>query len=319
MTAPSLKPGAVVTVTGSGGFIGRHLLPALQCDGWQLRAASRGPLVPGAAPAELQPQTPSAALVEALAGSDALVHLAGLAHDRAGGADARALERINADWTLRLFEACRSAGVSRMIWLSSIKVLGDVAAEPLPEDAPHAPADDYARSKAAGERRLLAAHDGATALTIVRPPLVYGPGVAGNLRLLLRGLDSGVPLPLGRAVARRSLLGVTSLVEALLHLLRRPSEGEARILHLADDDDLRVVDLLESLAAGLGRSPRLLAVPPAAVRAGAWLLGRSGVYERLFEPLRVDQRNSRAWLGWSPSVSQAQQLTETAQWYSRHR
>jgi len=318
VTLASPQSAAVVTVTGSGGFIGRHLLSALRRSGCRIRGASRQQPPAGVTPVELQPQTPAGTLVDALAGSDVLVHLAGLAHDRAGGADSQALESINRDWTLRLYEACRRAGVAQMIWLSSIKVLGDVAAEPLSEQAPYAPADAYARSKAAAERGLLDAQQAPTALTIVRPPLVYGPGVAGNVRLLLRWLDRGVPLPLGRAHARRSLLGVTSLAQALVHLVGRQSD-EARILHLADDDDLRVVDLLEALASGLGRRPRLFAVPPPVLRAGAHLLGRSAVYERLFEPLRVDQRSSRAWLGWSPTVSQQQQLTETGQWYLRHR
>ena len=181
-------------VTGAGGFIGSHLAPALADAGWQV--------------------------TQELAGVDAVFHLGGLAHGGAQGADAEQLHQVNALDTLNLFQRAVAAGVPLFVWLSSIKVLGDVSSAPFTAADPLAPAGAYARSKAAGERLLQAEAAGSTRLAIVRPPLVYGPRVKANFLQLLQWADRSWPLPLGSATAPRAMVSVDNLVSAAAGLSR---------------------------------------------------------------------------------------------------
>jgi UDP-glucose 4-epimerase len=196
--------------------------------------------------------------------------------------------------------------------LSSIKVLGEVSARPLTVDAPYAPADAYGRSKMEAEKALLdAARVGGTELAIVRPPLVYGPGVKANFLMLLRLVRLnrlGLPLPLGDARAPRSFVGVRNLVDLIAALATRGSG----VFHVSDPEDLSVVDLFARLG---GRSGLMIRVPGAAMRRMARWTGQQAIYLRLFESLQLDQSATRATLGWQPPLGVGQQLEETMTWY----
>lgn len=297
---------ARLTVTGAGGFVGRHLCDAARDAGHALQALTRTDL-------DLE-RASDAALAQALAPGDVVVHCAGIAHEAAEAArrDPQLLYRFNRDLTERLYRAAAAAGAARFVWLSSIKVLGETSTQPLPVSAPLAPASPYPDSKAQGERQLQAAmQELGLPVTIIRPPLVYGPGVGANFRTLLRWVLSGRPLPLGRATAPRSLVGVRNLCSAVLASTAAPPG----IYHVADGPALGVAALLRAVAAAARQDISLWRAPPAAMAAAATLIGRRSVYQRLFEPLELHTADSEARLGWRPPHTLEAQLQETVTWY----
>jgi len=306
---------SVALVTGAAGFVGRHLVSRLRSDGVRVRVLARD--ASRLAGVEMLNEAFTLESTEddwavALEGVDLVYHLAGIAHRRA---KAEELAAVNEHSPARLYRAAGRAGVGAFVWLSTVKVLGEVSAEPLTEDSVVVPEDAYAASKAAGEARLLALTGASTRLAIVRPPLVYGPGVKANflhLLALARLATRGIPLPLGNATALRSMVGVTNLCD---FLTRVGAVGEG-VLHVADADDLSVVDVLTRLV-GVARL-KLLDVPASWMRSLLAAVGRRGVYTRLFEPLRLGSRASREALAWQPPAPTGALLDETFEWYLRH-
>ena len=302
-----------VLLTGSGGFVGAHLHRHLaQCNA---RVVS-GVRTPAQDALHLRwTGVDHATLVHSLRASeiDVIVHLAGLAHGDSREASAPQLLQVNAQQSYRLYQAAAAAGVRRFVWLSSIKVLGERSSAPLSADAPLRPEDAYARSKAEGERLLLAAADaaGAPQLAILRPPLVYGPGVGANFLRLLRLAQSRLPLPLGGADAPRSMVGIDNLVSVLEVLTHRGSG----IFHVSDGEDWSVAHWLHQLGSAMQRAPRLFFVPPAVLRGLARMVGRGSVAARLLDPLQVDSTTSNALLNWQPVSDVQAQLEATVRWF----
>lgn len=294
-----------ILVTGASGFIGRHLVPALQSQGLVVMTG-------------LAWQGSRFAQELEAAGITAVIHLAGMAHGQVAAAEQQQLHQVNAVATDQLFAACQQAGVETFIWLSSIKAIAERASEPLLVDHVPQPEDAYARSKAAGEQ-LLAARVGSpdnsgthpTRLVVVRPPLVYGPGVAANFFQLIHWAGRGIPLPFAGATALRSLVGVDNLVSFLHHALQAPTGT----YHVSDGDDQSVAQLLRSCAQLMQRPIRLFSVPDALLLTLGQLTGRRGQVERLLQPLRVDISQSCTRLSWQPPFSVEQQLEGTVQWY----
>ena len=298
-------------VTGAGGFIGGHLSTALVARDCQVRRIKRTEL-----------STPD------LQGVDTLFHLAGLAHAGAQGADRREMFSVNAEQTLALFRKAGEAGVDRFVWLSSIKVLGDVSEHPLTVAAPYQPGDVYAESKAEAERLLLEEAStitrNGTQLSIVRPPLVYGRGVGANFYAMLSAADSSWPLPLKSAQAPRAWLGVDNLVDMLVLLAdtnarsKSIESNEAKIWHVRDLEESNVRQMISLCRELMSRSAHLWSVSPRiAMMAGA-LLGRRDMVSRLFQPLRVDMSDTQRQLGWQPPNPQLQQLKQVVAWYQTH-
>jgi UDP-glucose 4-epimerase len=299
----------VSLIVGAGGFVGRHLDRHLRAQGDCVRYVSRrqdlecwrGLQVLG---------TSEATLTEALAGIDRIFFTAGIAHEAV--ADGRGeLHRLNVVAPVHWLRAANRAGVSGFVWLSSIKVLGDVSPRPLLVDDPYRPGDAYAHSKVEAERQLLATPATATAVSIVRPPLVHGPGVRGNFRRLLNWADGPWPLPVKHAGALRSLVSADNLCA----LLARLTPEHSGVFHVADPQDVTVSTLLQDLRRLLGRPPRQFALPAGVLRTAARLTGRSGLYARLFESLRVDQSATRDRLGWVPQGTTSQSLQDTVTWF----
>lgn len=238
-----------------------------------------------------------------LSGIDGIIHLAAIAHRIP---DVAALEHVNVRWPLTLFDAAADAGVRQFLFLSSIKVLGDVSVRPFRVDDAYAPGDAYGESKVRAERGLLERHASRPVprLAIVRSPLVYGPGVKANFRTLMVWADRGrrgLPLPFGAARAPRSFISVTNLCEALIAAF-----GQSGIYHCADPEDLSVAELLEML--GVPRS-RLIPLPAWLMHGIFAVLGRGAVFDRLYRPLQLDCSATRAAIGWSPRQTTAEALS----------
>lgn len=308
-------------VTGGSGFLGRHLVARLVELGWTVRCAARRhwPGAPRgvevAVVGELGPDTGWSA---ALDGIDVVFHLAARAHilaeaDRTSEAE---FERVNVSGTAKLARSAAQAAVRRLVYVSTIGVHGDHSdGTALSESSPFDPATPYARSKLRGEEALRMESAPGREPAILRPPLVYGAGVPGNLRRLLRLVASGAPLPLASIRNRRSFVAAENLVEALVRCGERPeAAGQAYVV--ADGEDLATPELVRALAEGLGVPARLFPAPPAALRIAARLAGRSALYRQLCGSLRVDAGKLRAELAWRPRVDARSGLRATGRWYA---
>ena len=308
-STPPAAPPATATggmsawITGAGGFVGGHLTRGLRRAGWRVATARVRPgrALDGAAPAS----------------GDVVYHLSGVAHRHAAAAEHMA---ANCDLALALYDLACGAEARAFVYVSSSKVLGDASPAVLGVDAPRRPQGGYAASKAAAERRLLAARlCGPVPVAIVRPPLIYGPGVQGNLRPLTWALARGLPLPLGLARGRRSFVSVDNLTSALTAIGATPERSDG-IWHVADDEDIDCATLCRRLAHRLGRPARLLPVPAAACAVALRLLPKfrthaASLVASAFEPLRLDASAFRRAFRWSPPQTLDAGLAELAQWY----
>jgi nucleoside-diphosphate-sugar epimerase len=289
----------LVALTGATGFIGRHLLRELPKRGYRIRVILRRPsaVPPEASSAVVgdlaRPQNMSAAL----AGVDAVIHSAGIAHAMSGVPedDYRVL---NTEATIGLARAAERAGAKRFVFLSSIRAqTGPVADEVLTEEREPKPTDAYGQSKLAAERGLAQL---ALDWVALRPVLVYGPGVKGNMAALLKLARSPYPLPFAALPGRRSLLALDNLVAAIDTVLAAPGSLR-RPLIVADPEPLAVPAMIGALRQGLGRGPGLFPVPQALVGAACRALGRAEAFERLAGSL-VASPAALQGLGWAPPV-----------------
>jgi UDP-glucose 4-epimerase len=234
---------------------------------------------------------------------DVVIHLAARVHVMRDAADDPLAEfrRINVEGTLNLGRQAAAAGVRRMVYLSSIKVNGDRGV--FTETDPPAPTDPYGISKQEAEvglRRLSA--ETRMESVIIRPPLVYGPGVKANFQKLMRAIARGMPLPLGAVHNRRSLVGLDNLVDFIL-TCAEDSAAAGETFLVSDGEDLSTSELIRRLARAMGRPARLIPVPPALLSTAAMALGRGDMAQRLFGSLEADITKARTLLGWTPPVS----------------
>ena len=267
--AEQSRIGGVVTrrilVTGASGFVAQALFSA-RGAGDEYFAASRTVLdIEGVQWRQSPTLSGSADWKSVLKEIDIVVHLAARVH-LPGDGDQSAYRVENCDGAVKLAQDAIEVGVRRFIFLSTSKVLGDESGEgPLDETAPMRPGDAYAASKLAAEQALPSL-GGGMHTTVLRPPLVYGPGVKANFLALLSAVSRGVPLPLGRINNRRSLIYVDNLASAIIACVDSTAAA-GRIYNVADDPSVSTPDLVRALAAASGISPRLFPVPPAALAA----------------------------------------------------
>lgn len=295
-----------VLVTGASGFVGRALCPALRTDGHSvLRAVRRD---------DGQPDTvvsgdlgPSCEWLDRVECPDVIVHLAARVHqmnERQDDAE-RLHQEANTQGTLALARRARERGVRRFVFVSSVKVNGEGRSQPYRADDIPRPADAYARSKADAEAGLMqiAAQGGGMEVVIIRPPLVYGPGVGGNFGSLLKWVRRGYPLPLASVTGnRRSFVAIDNLVSLIVLCIDHPSAVGA-IWMVSDDQDVSTAVLLRRMAAALGRPVRLLPLAPSLLGLVATICGKQAAMVRLCGDLSVDVSATRRTLGWSPVVS----------------
>jgi nucleoside-diphosphate-sugar epimerase len=304
-----------VLVTGATGFVGQALCAQLRRQGYGVRAAVRKQrsasdgLADQVLVEELDAHTDWAA---AVSGASAVVHLAARVHVMADTASDPLADfrRVNVQGTLRLAQQAAEAGARRFIYISSIKALGEVTqpGQAFTEESPTRPVDAYGVSKLEAEQGLreLAAKMGLD-VVIIRPPLVYGPGVKANFAALMRAVQRGVPLPLGAVHNARSLVGIDNLVDFMVTCLTHPQAVNQTFM-VSDGQDLSTTALIRAMAQAAGVPARLLPVPVWALKAAARVLGSGDAMQRLCGNLQVDSQKARAVLHWTPPVSVAEGL-----------
>jgi UDP-glucose 4-epimerase len=320
------KAPRLVVLTGADGFIGRAVQARWARSGrafraWVRRHGSAAPLPPGLLRTDDLATAPEGELDRLVAGADAIVHLAGRAHvmHESAADPAAAYRAANVETTVRLARAALRAGVGRFVLASSIKVNGEECAAGRafgPADPP-APADAYAVSKLEAERALAALASGTPLSAIVmRLPLVYGPGVGANFLALLDAVARRRVLPLAAVRARRSLLYVGNLAQAIDAALDAvpPPVG---VHCLADARPVALPDLVRALAAALEVPARLVPVPVSLLRLAGAVTGRAAALRRLTTSLEVDSSGFRAATGWAPAATLEEGLADTARWWRR--
>lgn len=314
---------SVVLVTGGTGFLGRALLHKLLVSG-------RCPLI--AAVRRNKTDFPAEVGVEwvgelgsstdwttCLHGVGVVIHCAARAHVMKDETGDPLLEyrRVNVQGTLALAEQAVKAGVRRFVYISSIKVNGEHTASNTSfhaEDIP-VPEDAYGISKLEAEQSLLAlARDTGMEVVIIRPPLVYGPGVKGNFASMVRWVCKSMPLPLGTVHNRRSLVALENLVDfiALCADPERSPRAANEVFLISDGEDVSTTELLRKVANAYDVAPLLLPIPVVWIQTVARLLGKRAVVDRLLGSLVVDSSKARDLLGWKPVVSMDEQLEKMA-------
>ncbi len=309
-----------VLVTGATGFVGKVVCDRLRTRGLAVvtsrRTASSAPAGPRTE-VSFDLAKPENLNVEELRGIDAVVHLAARVHvmDRRRDDD-EYFRQFNVIATERLAQLAAAAGVRRFVFMSTIKVNGEATTGAAFKacDAP-SPVGAYAMSKYLAERALgaVSARTGLS-VVVIRPPLVYGPGVGGNFLRMMRLVDRGWPLPFARVRNQRSYVNVWNLADLVGRALVHPIAGGQTLL-ISDGTPVSTADLVRRLAAGFGKSPRLVGVPEFALRGAARILGRKDDLDRLCGSLVVDDHATRALLGWDAPVSMDEGIARTVAWY----
>ncbi|MGU9981363.1 NAD-dependent epimerase/dehydratase family protein [Phreatobacter sp. HK31-P] len=287
-----------ILVTGATGFVGAAIVGRLAASGHRVRAAARTPLPdgrhPGIEPAWLPDLAETDDLAPLVAGMDAVVHTAGLAHQPRGVDEAR-LHAINAAAARRLASAAAAQGVERFLLVSSIRAIsGPASALPLGENASPSPSDAYGRSKQAGE---LAVAEALPSAIILRPPVIHGAGAKANMARLADLARLRLPLPFGGLTGRRSVLSDLNLAEAVTFLLTCQG-ARGRTLHISDGHPQTVGQMIAMMRAGLGRKPGMFSLPTKLTVGGLSMLAPD-LLDQLLGDLVVDDSAIRA-LGWRP-------------------
>ncbi len=317
-----------VLVTGANGFVGRRLCQVLADKGYVTRRAVRQ--LREGQPISTDGLRPECAVIgeinektdwrRAVEGVDSVIHLAGRAHImREQLADPlSAYRQVNVGGTSRLASAAATSGVKRLVFVSSIKVNGESTREaPFTVYDVPAPEDAYGVSKWEAEQELLRiASQTQLQVVIVRPPLVYGPGVKGNLLTLMRWIERGWPLPVGGCRNARSLVGLENLVDLLTLCLSDP-RAVGQVFLAGDGEDMSTPELASRLAMAMKRKSAMVSVPPAWLRLLARMVGKQGMYDRLCGSLRVDIGHARRRLGWVPPSSVDEELLRMASWFAQ--
>lgn len=326
--------GDTILVTGADGFIGTRLCHALLDNGSVVRAAVRGSehhaRVSGRMPQDKIRYCSSGSIDSEtewgrmLDGVDVVVHLAARNSIKGRrGADAMELfRRVNVRATENLARQSADAGIRRFIFISSIKVNGEYSSAShealrcFSEHDPPAPADPYAISKWEAEQVLgKIAADTGMEVVVIRPPIVYGPGVGGNFLKLMKIVRSGIWLPFGGLDNRRSMVYLDNLVDFIQCCIIHPAAAGS-LFFVSDMHDISTSELLRRLAILMKKSPHLFILPQGLVSTVCRISGKQGITDRLLNSLQVDTSRAYSVLGWTPPVTMEKGLEETVTWFS---
>ena len=309
-----------VLVTGASGFLGYQVSSVLQGKGYSVRGVARriNAVHSEVDAIQISGLSRTTDWSSALAGVDVVIHCAARVHimDDSSTDPLAEFREVNTYGTLNLARQAAKAGVKRFIFLSSIKVNGEYTTEqPFVSGDTNVPLDPYGLSKYEAEQGLLKiAQETGLEVVIIRPPLVYGPGVKANFLSLLRWVHKGLPLPLGMINNKRSFVALDNLVDLICVCIDHPN-AKGQIFLVSDDQDLSTTELLQGMAKGLCQSSRLIPVPVFVLNSGARLLGKADVAQRLFASLQVDISKTKELLDWSPPITVEQGLKKVAEAY----
>ncbi|MBA1241963.1 NAD-dependent epimerase/dehydratase family protein [Pseudomonas japonica] len=308
-----------ILVTGATGFVGTAVAARLAREpGTDVVAAVRAP-ERWAGPGRAVVYDLVAQALPDLTGIDAVIHCAARVHVMTDTAQdpLEAYRAANAEATARLAAHAAACGVRRFVFISTIKVNGETTQGRGPftaQDTP-APQDPYAQSKLEAEQALMSlSTQSGMGVVIIRPPLVYGPGVKANFRALMKALDRGWPLPFGALANRRSMIAVDNLADLAVHSTGATKQG---VFLARDSEQPTTSELMKALASALGREPKLVPVPASWLRIAGTLIRKQAIVGRLTDPLEVDLQHTCAQLEWRPPVPMAEVLHQTAHAYHK--
>jgi UDP-glucose 4-epimerase len=303
----------VVLVTGASGFIGRNLTPALQVQGWMVRRVVRRPPF---APDDVLIQSIDNATNwdEALVDVNTVIHLAARVHRSENDKERELYRSLNRDGTLRLAERAAAAGVGHFIYLSTVSVNGSTTSGqgPFREDDPVAPRGLYPISKFEAEQGLAAiARSSDMKITVIRPPLVYGPDALGNFRRLLGAIRLGLPLPFAAIHNRRAFVAIENLLSFITHRLAHPDRS-FEVFLVADDEQVSTPEFACRIAKACGKSARLFPLPRFVLDLFFKLIRRPQFGDSLLGSMEIDIAKARQ-TGWRPKISLDEGLRKAVQ------
>lgn len=311
-----------ILVTGATGFVGRHLCNRLLAVGGIVRGTllpseNATSLVLGVEPVVVEPLGPDTAWRHALVGIETVIHLAARVHimDDPVADPLTAFRRANTEGTAQLAREAAEAGVKRLVFISSIKVNGEESIVPYSEDSLPQPVDPYGISKWEAEQALRRIEsDTGIEVVVIRPTLVYGPGVKANFLGLMKIVRRGFPLPFACIKNSRSLIYIGNLVDALATCAVHPAAAGQTFL-VSDGEDVSVPELIRRIALALSAPERLFSVPVHLMRVAGWLTSKSAEVNRLTGSLTIDSTKIRQQLGWKPPFTMEEGLRETVRWF----
>jgi len=312
-------------VTGASGFVGGHLVKHLLEQGHEVKGTSRkmDPLFPKEDQYEhvtLDDPFSIKTWRPITSGVDAVVHLIAKTHSPDTGklSELEEYRHINVDITKAVLKASLEAGVRRFIYMSSIKAVGEETApgEAFTEDSPCEPADSYGISKREAEELILN-YSEKIGTVILRPPLIYGPGVKGNFLRLLKLVDKGYPLPLAGLKNARSLLYVGNLTSAISKcVVNFPIGG--KIYHISDGEAPSTPELLSQIASAIGTSFRVFPFPPTFLETSAGIIGKREMFKKLTRSLVLSAHCVEKEIGFVPEVSFNEGIAITVEWFLKN-
>lgn len=311
-----------VLITGANGFVGQSLCRRMASDSWHVRGTIRSAeqtagLFAGVEVVHIKSIGADTDWSDAMTGVNAVVHLAARVHmmNDVAAEPLAAFRQVNVAGTERLARMAAAHGVKRFVYISSIKVNGEGALTPYIEQTAEAPQDPYGVSKWEAEQALRKiAKETGLEVVILRPPLVYGPGVKANFLSLFKIVERGIPLPLDSINNRRSFIYLGNLVDAIVTCVTHP-EAAGQTYLVSDGQDVSTPELIRRVAAALGRTARLFPFPPSLMRFAGKFFGKSDAVDRFVSPLTIDSSKLHRELGWKPPYTMEEGLKETARWY----
>ena len=314
-----------VLITGAGGFIGRALCTRILAENWQVRGTVRSEsgvnrLPDGTEAISIRSIDSDTNWDDALRDIDTVVHLAARVHvvDDTCSDPLAEYRKVNVEGTKCLAVAAANAGVKRFIFISSIKVNGEGRASAYSEEDEEAPEDPYGVSKWEAEQELRKISDTTgIEVVILRPPLVYGPGVKANFLQLFKIVERGIPLPLSSVKNRRSFIYLGNLIDVIITCINNP-RVKGRTFLVNDREDVSTPELIRKIASTLGKPSRLFFIPPSLMRMAGKFIGKSAAIDRLFGSLTLDSTKIRKEIGWNPPYTMEYGLKETAKWYIKN-
>ncbi len=313
-----------VLVTGSAGFIGRPLCAGMLTEAWQVRGTVRSHSDINRLPDGIEAVTIEAIDADtrwgdALRDIDTVVHLAARVHVMDDNAvnPLEAFRKVNVAGTKQLAKSASSAGVRRLVFMSSVKVNGEGRETAYTEDDEESPEDPYGVSKWEAEQELHKITDMTGLETVIlRSPLVYGPGVKANFYNLLKIVDRGIPLPLAKIENLRSFIYLDNLIDGIITCINHP-EAAGQTFLICDGENVTTPELIRKIASALGKPARLFHIPLLLMRIAGKLFGKSAAIDRLFGSHIVDNTKIRNELGWKPPYAIEYGLKETVKWYAK--